>query len=87
MYADDIKIFLSFNNIEDQVLMQDDINYLTSWSSTNLMELNIKKCKYMCFTRSSTSNGFYTMNGVVLGLVNSFIYIHTYIIDHYKALQ
>ena len=29
MYADDGKIFLAFNNIEDQALIQDDINYIT----------------------------------------------------------
>ena len=50
MYADDVKIFLSFNNINEKVLIQNDINYLTSWCSTNLMELNVKKCKYMCVT-------------------------------------
>ena len=27
MYADDVKIFFSFNNIEHQVLIQVDINY------------------------------------------------------------
>ena len=43
MYADDVKIYLSFNNIEDQVLIQDDIYYLTFWFNTNLMELNVKK--------------------------------------------
>ena len=43
MCADDVKIFLSFNNIEDQVLIQDDINYLTSWCSTKVMDLNFKK--------------------------------------------
>ena len=36
------------------------------------MELNIKNCKYMGFTRSSPSKGFYTMKGTVLELVNSF---------------
>ena len=58
------------NNIEGQVLIQYDINYLTSWYSTNLMKLNVKKCKHICFTRSSPINGFYTMNGAVLELVN-----------------
>ena len=72
MYADDVKIFLSFNNIDDQGLIQDDISYLTSWCNTNLMELKVKKFKYMCFTRSSPTNGFYKMNGDVLELVNSF---------------
>ena len=46
MYKDEVKIYLSFNNIEDHVLLQDDINHLSSWCSTNLMELNVKKCKY-----------------------------------------
>ena len=52
IYADDIEIFLIINNIEDQVLLQDNINYLTSWPGTSLMELNIK----------NPTNGFYTMN-------------------------
>ena len=30
IYADDIKIFLPFNNIEDQEHIQDDISYLTN---------------------------------------------------------
>ena len=30
MYAHDVKIFVSFNNIEEQVLIQNDVNYLTS---------------------------------------------------------
>ena len=47
MYADDVKIYLLFNNIEDQVLIQDDINYLTSWFSTNLIKLNVKKFNYV----------------------------------------
>ena len=35
-----LKYFLPFNNIEDQVLTQDDMNYLTSWCNSNLMELS-----------------------------------------------
>ena len=34
------------------------------------MELNVKKWKYMCFTRLFATNGFYTMN--CAELVNSF---------------
>ena len=30
------------------------------------------KCKYIYFTRSSSTNEFYTMNGAVPELVNSF---------------
>ena len=34
--------------------------------------MNVKKCKYMCFTRLYPTNGFYTMNGAIVDLVNSF---------------
>ena len=36
------------------------------------MYVNVKKCKYMCFTRLSD---FYTMNGAVLEPVNFFNYL------------
>ena len=36
------------------------------------MEVNVKKCKYMCFSRLSSTSGFYITNGAVLQLVNSF---------------
>ena len=39
MYAEDVEIFLAFNDIEDQVLIQDDINCPTCWCSTNLIVL------------------------------------------------
>ena len=42
MYVDVFKIFLSFSNIADQVLIQDNINYLTSYCSTNLIKSNVK---------------------------------------------
>ena len=31
---------------------QDIINYISKWTSTNMMKLNEKKCSYMIFTRS-----------------------------------
>ena len=51
--------------------IQDDINYLTSWCSTKLIKLNVKKCKYICFTRSFPTNGFFIMNVAILELVNN----------------
>lgn len=72
MYADDVKIVLSFKNSDQQKLLQNDINHLTTWCDDNLMELNIKKCKYMIFTRSLEINGRYTMNNTYLELVDIF---------------
>lgn len=71
MYADDVKMFVTFNNIDQQILLQNDINNLTSWCTDNLMELNVKKCKYMIFSRTSPNNGLYTMNASILELVDS----------------
>lgn len=72
MYADDVKIISTLNNLNHQSLMQNDINRLSLWCSINLMELNVKKCKYMIFTRSLPINGQYVMNNVALDLVDSF---------------
>ena len=71
MYADDVKLFISFNNSDQQVLLQNDINNLTTWCSMNLINLNAKKCKYMIFTRSSPIKGSYIMNNIVLDLVKN----------------
>lgn len=72
MYADDVKLFISYNDVDQQRLLQMDINHLTTWCNINLMHLNVKKCKYMIFTRLSPINGRYIMNNAVLDLVDSF---------------
>lgn len=60
MYADDVKIFYSYNNYNDHKFLQEDLNSLYSWCNVNLMKLNFKKCKYMCFFRRSHYNvGYY----------------------------
>ena len=32
---------------------QDDIDYISNWTSNNLMKLNATKCNYMVFTRTA----------------------------------
>lgn len=53
MYADDVKIFLSFNQYADHRLLQQDLDSFLSWCNLNLMELNLKKCKHMSFYRGN----------------------------------
>ena len=48
MYADDVKVFLSFNNFIEHVYLQSDLNNFFLWCECNMMELNIKKCKCSC---------------------------------------
>ena len=49
MNADDIKVFLSFNNFLEHAYLQSDLNNFFLWWDYNMMELNIKKCKCMRF--------------------------------------
>lgn len=72
MYADDVKIFLSHNHHADHDLLQKDLNALSSWCCLNLMELNSKKCKYMCFYRRSHINITYFLDGNILEKIDSF---------------
>ena len=46
MYADDVKIFQCYSQISDQKLLQNDLNSFHVWCNLNLMQLNLKKCKY-----------------------------------------
>ena len=51
MYADDAKIYMKVNSINDCHNMQLDINEFDSWCSKMGLLLNIEKCKVMTFTR------------------------------------
>ncbi|XP_075150853.1 uncharacterized protein LOC142224961 [Haematobia irritans] len=51
MYADDVKLFLSFDNASDSLLLQEDIDKLEDWCTSNCMLLNLLKCKKMTFSR------------------------------------
>lgn len=73
MYADDVKIYLTYKNALDQVHLQNDLDSLHTWCGINLMELNLKKCKHMIFSRSRVITSQYTLGGFTLELVNSFI--------------
>lgn len=73
MYADDVKLFLSYNDVNSQLRLQSDITSLAEWCSTNLMKLNLKKCKAMSFSRKKMYPSSYSVNNNSLEMVNSFI--------------
>lgn len=73
LYADDVKIFLSHKNCSDQIYLQDDLNSFHKWCNVNLMELNLKKCKHMHFSRLYDAVGFYSLGGHQLELVDVFL--------------
>ena len=55
MFADDSKLFRVINDNNDRRLLQSDLLAVCSWSRTWLMELNVKKCKFMHFATPNTN--------------------------------
>lgn len=51
MFADDLKIFKTVENIGDTHKLQEDIDNLAKWCESNLLSLNINKCKSLSFHR------------------------------------
>lgn len=73
LYADDVKIFLTYNNPLDQRQLQIDLNSFYDWCNINLMELNIKKCKIMQFSRTSAFTTIYFLGDYQLEGVDRFL--------------
>jgi len=49
MYADDVKLCFSYNNIESGFCLQSDMNTFQEWCQYNLLNLNYLKCNVMTF--------------------------------------
>lgn len=45
MYADDVKLYLHTNSLDDSIFFQYDLYSLVNWGSANGMSLDLKKCK------------------------------------------
>lgn len=72
MYADDVKLFLSFNSILDCTLLQNDLGKLAEWCYVNRMSLNLRKCKKLSFYRSNPIRFDYFIGAYRLENVESF---------------
>jgi len=51
MYADDVKLCLSFIDSSYSEIMQADIDRFFKWRKLNLLSLNCPKCKVITFNR------------------------------------
>lgn len=58
LFADDLKIYMSINNLNDCVQLQAEIDHVSVWCSNNYLKLNTSKCKIMTFTRRQNSIQF-----------------------------
>lgn len=74
LYADDIKIFLEINSIEDCARLQANIDRLVQYAALNGLSLNISKCNVVSFTlkTSSAINFDYTINGLKIARDSEF---------------
>lgn len=69
LFADDCKIFNLINTIDDCRMLQDDLNTLSEWCIENKLQLNVKKCVIVSFTRRTdrTFNHYsYKINNTIL---------------------
>jgi len=65
MFADDVKICHSYNNLAGQDLMQLDLDRFANWCEQNCFLLNLSKCKVMSFSwRRDVIACSYFLNGV-----------------------
>lgn len=74
LFADDLKIFLKINSLEDARQLQNDINIVLQWCTINNLHVNANKCYIMSFTkrRDTTFQYFsYKLNGLTIERVNS----------------
>lgn len=72
MYTDDVKVFLSFNQIMDCKLLQKDLDSLYQWCNINQMALNLKKCKIMRFVRNTPLTVNYFLGDYQVEIVENF---------------
>jgi hypothetical protein len=72
LYADDSKLGYTINNRCDCIILQNDINLLTAWSTKWGLSFNASKCCVMSFLKGHNKIIHdYTMNGLTLSRVNS----------------
>jgi hypothetical protein len=64
MFADDVKIFKAITSPLDCQLLQHDLNNLSIWCQNNKLNLNIKKCIFMVYTKQKNHFKFkYAIDG------------------------
>jgi len=51
LLADDTKIYITINSINDDLKLQSDLDNFCSWCLQNGMESNISKCSVITFSR------------------------------------
>jgi hypothetical protein len=72
LYADDTKIFMAINSIDDCLCLQHDLDNFVEYSRLNKLDLNISKCLAMTFSRKHNPiNYHYVIDNQQLSRVTS----------------
>jgi len=67
LFADDIKLFLKIDSLQDCIHLQEDLECMVSWATNLGLDLNLLKCHVMTFTRRRENINFiYSVNGISL---------------------
>lgn len=73
MFADDLKLYVSINTLDDCIFLQQQINMLQDWCNINKLYLNISKCKILTCTRKFNAIIFpYAIDNVILERTTTF---------------
>ena len=85
LYADDVLLYRTISSPEDFVTLQEDINKVGNWSSSNFLTLNRAKCKFMTISRRrtvSTPPTSLLLDGHPLDKVETFKYLGVLLSHH-----
>ena len=55
LFTDDSVLYKNIHNQNDQVILQNDLDTITSWAEKWLMKLNINKCSVLSITLKRNS--------------------------------
>ncbi|XP_050531542.1 uncharacterized protein LOC126900110 [Daktulosphaira vitifoliae] len=72
LFADDLKMYMVVNSLEDCRKLQNDINRFNKWCKDNHLSININKCAQISFTRSKNPVIYnYSIDDQDLNIVSS----------------
>jgi hypothetical protein len=71
LFADDTLLYRQITSDEDSIILQNDLKVISTWCEDWQLDLNLKKCVAMNFTRSTNINSSqYNISGIPLETVN-----------------
>lgn len=76
LFADDCVIYNPIRSPADNIILQEDLDTISSWCEKSLMPLNLSKCKILSFSRKhSVASCAYNINSIPIEPTNSYKYL------------